>query len=148
MSKNVSINNAVVSVPSSIWKDVHDFFAALVDPCKCCVRGNPIQCWHGDCAAFPYRIIARDVLSVNSSPCDAQVLQQHVLIENEILDALSRVKEPVLPSDLKLWVTNSKVAKSKAITRLVKRGKIIEKRIDDHTRYISLPKTNKKGLVK
>lgn len=129
-----------VGIPSWIWREVRDFFAQIVSPCQTCVYGNPIECWESRCAAFKFRPIARDVMSVNTKAAPA--LPHYVQIEEEIIDVLSRFNRPVLPSMIKLRTTCSKAVKSKAITRLVKRGKIVEEK-NGYSRFISLPKKEK-----
>jgi hypothetical protein len=132
------------AVPVDLWRDIRDFFAALVAPCKECVRGNPVRCWYSGCAAFPFRDLARRIKAVSFH---ATVhIPRHVLVENEILDALCRHGIPVYPSQLVLSSTNSKVNKSHAISRLIKQGRIVEERINSYTRKISLPENgNPKG---
>lgn len=130
-----------VLIPIRVWKDVRDFFSQIVSPCKECVRGNPVRCWYSQCAAFKYRPIARDVLAVplHQSANSAPIIPTHVRVEQEILSALANFDCPITPATLKLRSTHSKAVKSKAISRLVKRGRIIEERIDNYIRYISLP---------
>lgn len=130
------------AVPTSLWRDVRDFFAPLVSPCKDCVRGNSVRCWQGDCPAFRFRDIARRIEGVSLHA--AVRIPRHVRVENEILDALLRHGEAVYPSQLVLTSTNSSVTKSHAISRLVRQGRIVEERINDYTRKISLPKRNPK----
>ena len=94
------------AVPTALWREVRDFFAALVAPCKDCVRGNPLRCWYGDCAAFRFRDLARRIEGVS---LHATVrIPRHVLVENEILDALRSYGMPIYPSQLVLTTTNSK----------------------------------------
>lgn len=134
------------AVPVDLWRDIRDFFAALVAPCKECVRGNPVRCWYSGCAAFPFRDLARRIKAVSFHT--TVHIPRHVLVENEILDALCRHGIPVYPSQLVLSSTNSKVDKSHAISRLIKQGRIVEERINSYTRKISLPTTtngNPKG---
>ena len=132
------------AVPHDLWKDIRDFFAAIVAPCKDCARGNPSSCWNSGCAAFPFRDLARRVAVVSTHA--AVRIPHHVAIENEILDQLSRYGSPVYPSQIVLSTTNSKVKKSHAISRLIRQKRIVEERINDYTRRISLPKTgNPKG---
>lgn len=133
------------AVPVDLWRDIRDFFAALVAPCKDCVRGNSIRCWNSDCAAFPFRDLARRIVAMSAhAPIH---VPRHIAIENEILDAMHRFGGgPVYPSQIALTTTRSKVDKSHAISRLIKQGRIVEERINDYTRRISLPKTgNPKG---
>ena len=132
------------AVPANLWRDIRDFFAALVAPCKDCVRGNPIRCWQSDCAAFQFRDLARRIAAVSvHTPVH---IPHHVLVENEILDALYRYGVAIYPSQLVLSSTNSKVNKSHAISRLIRQGRIVEERINSYTRKISLPKNgNPKG---
>ena len=127
-----------VEVPAKIWKDVYTFFEVLVRPCKECIWGNPLQCWRSECAAFQYRPIARDVMSVQNSGRKPMSMPKHISIENEILQALKGYDRPVSPADIKLWTTNSKSVKSKTITRLIRKGFIKEERIGKYTRCISL----------
>lgn len=134
--------NCIAYVPSDLWKDVRDFFAALVAPCKDCARGNPVRCWRADCAAFKYRDLARRVESVASHA--AIRVPRHVLVENEIVEALRRYGEPIYPSMIVLRTTNSKANKRNAIDRLVRQGRVIEERINDYTRKISLSPNQKK----
>jgi hypothetical protein len=134
-----------IAVPHELWNDIRDFFAALVASCKDCVRGNPIRCWNSDCAAFPFRDLARRIVAVSvHAPVH---VPRHVAVENEILDALHRCGGgPVYPSQIALTTTRSKVDKSHAISRLIKQGRIVEERINDYTRRISLPTNgNPKG---
>lgn len=127
-----------VEVPFNVWQEVHNFFAQIVEPCQNCVWGTPIQCWKSECAAFNYRPLARDVMSVHAK--SAHTIPDCVKVENEILEVLKSYTHPIHPSSIKLWTTNSRVIKSKAISRLVNRGLITEHRINSYTRYISLPK--------
>lgn len=129
-----------VEVPANVWKEVSDFFRQIVAPCSECVWGNRVTCWRSQCAAFKYRPIANDVLAVGNNETRRH-LPPHIKVENEILQALKGYNRPVRPVDLKLWTTNSRAIKSKAISRLVHRGLITEERTDKYTRYISL--TNK-----
>lgn len=134
-----------VAVSYELWNDICDFFATLVAPCKECVRGNPVRCWRSDCAAFPFRDLARRIVMVSAhAPVH---VPRHVAIENEILDALHRFGGmPVYPSQIILATTHSKVDKTRAISRLVRQGRIVEERINDYTRRISLPTNgNPKG---
>lgn len=131
--------SSMVEIPSDIWRDVCGFFEQIISPCKECVRGNTVKCWHSDCAAFKFRPLARDVLSVTTQ--HATLTPAHIRVENEILEALKGFDRPVHPAALKLWTTNSRAVKSKAISRLVRRGLIKEERNGKYTRYISL--TNK-----
>lgn len=130
--------NKRVTIPARVWYEVRDFFAQIVSPCRDCLRGNFTNCWQSRCAAFKFRPIARDVLAIK---CDstAPALPMYVQIEDEILEQLSRYTRPVPPSALRLTTTRSKAVKSKTISRLVRRGLVIEDRADNHTRYISLP---------
>ena len=130
------------TVPSDVWREVKDFFACLVTPCKDCCRGNPIKCWHSKCPAYQFRNIARRVASTLEH--GTLRIQRHTLIENEILDILNRFNGPVYPSQLVLSTTNSKANKFTAINRLVREGRIVEERINEYTRKISLPTTKGK----
>ena len=130
-----------ISVPVHIWKEVVNFFRQIVSPCAECVRGNPVRCWQSGCAAFKFRPIARDVLSVSSRQGPILQLPSFVLVENEIIELLRQYGKPMLPSMLRLSTTKSKAVKSKTISRLVRKGRIIEQRVDEHTRLISLPTT-------
>jgi len=134
-----------IEVPSDIWRDVYTFFEVLVRPCKECIWGNPLECWRSECAAFKYRPIARDVMSVSNKSNVEDSIPKHIKVENEILVALKGFDRPVSPADIKLWTTNSKSVKSKAITRLIRRGFLKEERFGKYTRCISLtPKGNNK----
>ena len=134
--------NDNIVVPAHIWKEVSDFFAAIVAPCRDCLRGNLHSCWESRCAAFQFRGLARSVASV--SPTGVRIrIPRHVLIENEILDALQKFGKPIYPSMLVLTSTNSKANKRNAIDRLVRKGRIVETRINSYTRMISLPDKNK-----
>jgi hypothetical protein len=131
--------NMNIEVPCDVWRRVSDFFAQIVAPCKECVWGNPTSCWRSQCAAFRYRPIAKEVLSVAVTNTPRSI-PEHIKVENEILEALKGFTRPIHPADIKLWTTNSRAIKSKAISRLVRRGLIIEERVDPYTRFISLPK--------
>lgn len=131
--------SSMVEIPSNVWRDVCGFFEQIISPCKECVWGNIVKCWQSKCAAFKFRPLARDVLSVTTQ--HAALPPNHIRVENEILQALKGFGRPVHPADLKLWTTNSRAVKSKAISRLVRRGLIREERSGKYTRYISL--TNK-----
>lgn len=129
------------TVPTVLWHDVRDFFAALVAPCKDCMRGNPVRCWESRCAAFQFRDLARRIESAHGGvPVH---VPRHVLVENEILDALHRCGIAVYPSQIVLSSTHSKANKRNAIDRLVRQGRVIEERINSYTRKISLPTTTK-----
>lgn len=132
------------AVPTTLWRDVRDFFASLVAPCKECVRGNPVRCWESRCAAFQFRDLARRIKAVH---CGVPVrVPRHVLVENEILDALRRYGIAVYPSQIQLTTTHSKANKRNAIDRLVRQGRVVEERINSYTRKISLPTNgNPKG---
>lgn len=142
-----------VMIPSDIWKEVRGFFAALAAPCKDCVRGNTVRCWHSDCSAFQFRDIAHRIAAVNAVSAQpvarpAHATPRHVSVENEILEIIrSRFGGgPVYPSQIALSTTRSRVDKSHAISRLIKRGLVVEERINEYTRRISLPKNgNPKG---
>lgn len=124
-------------VPSSLWHDIRGFFAVIVAPCKDCVRGNPVRCWHSECAAFRFRELARRVEGVHGS---VQVrVPRHVLIENEVLAILRHYGEPVYPSMIVLTTTHSKANKRNAINRLVRKGLVVEQRVNSYTRLLSLP---------
>ena len=127
------------TVPTPLWQDIRDFFGALVRPCKDCVRGNPVSCWYGDCAAFQFRELARRIEAVGAHV--AVRVPRHVLVENEILEALRRHGVAVYPSQILLTSTRSKANKRNAIDRLVRQGRIVEERINSYTRKISLPTT-------
>lgn len=129
------------TIPTALWRDVRDFFAALVAPCKDCMRGNPVRCWESRCAAFQFRDLARRIESAHGGvPVH---VPRHVLVENEILDALHRYGIAVYPSQIVLSSTRSKANKRNAIDRLVRQGRVIEERINSYTRKISLPTTTK-----
>ena len=131
--------NGYSPVPPDLWDEVRAYFAALIAPCKTCLRGNPTQCWHPECPSFRVRDLARRIESVsNHGKVD---IPNHVRIEDEILDILRRYGRPVYPSMVILSSTNSKVSKCQAIDRLVKQGRVVEERINDYTRKISLPTT-------
>jgi hypothetical protein len=126
----------MVEIPSDVWRDVCGFFEQIISPCKECVWGNPVKCWRSECAAFKFRPLARDVLSVTTR--HAALTPAHIRVENEILEALKGFDRPVHPADLKLWTTNSRAVKSKAISRLVRYGLITELREGKYSRCISL----------
>lgn len=134
---------STVAIPVKVWRDVRDFFERLAAPCRDCLRGNPTQCWQSNCAAFKYRIIARDVLSVNAKSELAPIIPHYIRVEQEILGILKSYDYPITPATLRLRSTHSKSVKSKTISRLVRQGRIVEERIGDYTRYISLPKKRK-----
>ena len=129
------------AIPTALWHDVRDFFAALVAPCKDCVRGNLVYCWESRCAAFQFRNLARRIEAADGrTPVR---IPRHVLVENEILDVLRRYGIAVYPSQILLTTTRSKANKRNAIDRLVRQGRVVEERINSYTRKISLPKTTK-----
>jgi predicted transglutaminase-like protease len=84
-------------------------------------------------------------MSVSNKSNVEDSIPKHIKVENEILAALKGFDRPVSPADIKLWTTNSKSVKSKAITRLIRRGFLKEERFGKYTRCISLtPKGNNK----
>lgn len=130
-------------VPTRLWKEICDLFVALVAQCKDCVRGNPVRCWYSNCAAFPYRDLARRIVAVKYNMVS---LAHWMVVENEILATLKTIGRPVSPSALRLDSTRSKAVKHAAINRLVRKRCIVETRTGDHSRLISLPQNvNPKG---
>ena len=125
------------TVPTALWRDIHDFFSAIVAPCKNCVRGNPVRCWQSECPAFQFRDIARRV--EESSVSVTVRVPKHILVENEILEALRRYGTAAYPSQIILSSTRSKANKRNAIDRLVRKGLVVEERINQYTSKISLP---------
>lgn len=132
-------------VPSALWREVRGYFAALVAPCKTCLRGNPTQCWYPECPAFRVRDLAYRVASTGVTEDTPSAARQARIIEDEIIDILKHFDKPVYPSMIILTSTNSKANKSHAIDRLVKQGRIVEERINSYTRTISLPTTTKEN---
>ena len=127
--------NDGVEIPSDLWKDIRGFFLPLIAPCKDCVRGNLNRCWHSDCAAFQFRYLGMRIADIG----DNKVRKPHFAqIEDEIIDILRREGKPVYPSCIILATTKSKANKCSAINRLIRRGVIVETRINDYTRMISL----------
>ena len=115
-----------VTVDMELWRDISDFFSAIVAPCKECLRGNPVKCWEAQCAAFRFRGIARRIKDVNVSTAELVKVPHFIVIENEIIEKLSLMKRPVRPKDIRLRSTNNKVDKCHAIKRLIKKGIVKE----------------------
>lgn len=131
-------------IPEALWRDIVDFFSTIVAPCKDCLRGNLHNCWESRCAAFQFRSLARRILVASSNGQSYVRTPQSVEVEKEILELLSKYGKPIYPSMLILNSTHSRANKRNAINRLVKRGEIIEERINSYTRMLSLPpKPNK-----
>ena len=138
----MSKDNSRVPVPAVVWHEVRRFFAALVSPCKECVRGNPESCVEPRCPVFKYRDIAALVLSAAASlrtPPPPLPEPKAVAVENEILALLKHYGKPVYPSMLVLQSTHSRANKRNAINRLVMRGLVVEERVNPYTRILSLP---------
>lgn len=130
-----------VSIPRDLWRDIRDFFLPFIAGCKDCVRGNLYACWHGDCAAFRFRNIARRISSVQAG-C-APIKPNCALVEDEILSALALYDRPVPPSRVVLESTRSKANKYSAIRRLVRMGQVAETFTPNGSRLISLPPREK-----
>ena len=134
-----------VNISYNLWREIMDFFARLVSPCKECVRGNKIRCWESRCPVFRFRGIAGRVESASAAYLQRpQTEQQHVAVEREIVEKLTAIGRPITPRELMLTTTNSKVNKCHAIERLIRRGVVKEIRNDGGSRKILLQKWNPK----
>lgn len=132
-----------MNVPDDIWREIHDFFARIVTPCKDCVRGNLHQCFESRCPAFLFRAIFRRISSVGgrSASRASRSVQSWVIVENDILSALKSAKSMRLrPRDIRINSTCSKANKHSAIKRLLRSKRIVQTFING-VRYISLPTT-------
>lgn len=130
-----------VSVQYDLWRSIVEFFSALVAPCKECVRGNPTRCWHSQCAAFRMRPLAYRVIEVgvpSANTAQNQTVPNHIAIDSEIVEKLSRYAYPVPASAIRLRSTNSRVKKCHAITRLIRHGIVEEVRLKGGGRLITL----------
>lgn len=125
-----------VTVPASLWQEVRDILSERTEPCRTCARGNLSECWHPQCASFPFRSAARQAERVERPRM--RVVPRHLAVEEEILDILWREGRTLYPSCLVLETTRSRHNKHSAIARLVRKGLVEERWENAYTRTLSL----------
>ena len=131
-----------IEIPIDLWRDLRKFFEPLIAPCKDCMRGNLHRCWAGNsCPAFQYRAIGKRITEVERKEIEKP---NFILVENEIVEILRKEGKPMYPSCIVLHSTKSKANKWTAISRLIHRGIVVETRINDYTRMLSLKESEQK----
>lgn len=133
--------SGTVEVPASLWEEVCAILTARTGPCRSCARGNLAECWHPQCASFPFRSAARQAERVEHPRM--RVVPRALAVEEEILDILRREGRPVYPSCLVLETTRSRHNKHSAIDRLVRKGLVEEAWTNVYTRTLALTESGR-----